>query len=305
MKSISKAFFMVAVLMMWGVYARASAGDHEFTVEKDIHFLTAGGVQLKADVYTPVGKGPWPIVVAFHGGGFVRGDKEDISGKCRRIASGGYVVLNANYRTMSMGFTFPEFIKDAHTAVKWIKKHAAEYGGDPAQVAITGFSAGGYICSLTAVTSHIRQLQHKDEKLAGISSQVQAAVPFYGHHDLTILDEVQAQTARLIWGGSVNEKLLKRASPASYVRRSPPTLLFHNEVDHLVPVQQSRSMYRRLTDAGVPAWYYEFPETAHDLLRPDEDWALGVTVDFLGMFLKGNKHISMPDSVPPRTTTRE
>ena len=276
----------------------ARAADFEIT--EDVTFTTQGGVDLKADVFVPEGEGPFPIVVAVHGGGFVQGDKHDIHRKCKTLAAGGYVVFDANYRTLSYGVQFPAFVQDIHTAVKWIKKHAAEYRGDASLVAITGFSAGSYIASLTAVTWHVKKLQHKDEGLEDVTSKVQAVIPFYGHHDLTILDPVQRETARFIWGGSVSDKLLRLASPVNYLDHAVPTLLFHNLVDSLVPVEQSRSMFKHLQETDVPVYYYEFPETAHDLLRKDEDWALGVTLMFLDKYLKGVEDIELPDSIPPR-----
>jgi len=288
--------FLAVIGLLVILTGRVSAEDIE--TERDVLFAEAGGIELKADIMMPEGEGPFPIVVAVHGGGFVRGDKQDIRRQCRRIASGGYVVFDANYRTMSMGVTFPAFVKDIHAAVSWVRKNAENYRGDPEKIGIMGFSAGAFIASLVAVTPHVKKLHHDIEGLVGIPSDVSALAAFYGHHDLTILDDVQRQTARLIWGGSVNEKLLRISSPANYIDSAVPTVLFHNTVDHLVPVEQSRSMYAQLKAAGVPAYYYEFPREAHDLIGEDEDWALGVAVKFFDRFLKDETDISLPGGIP-------
>ncbi|MFH1538712.1 MAG: alpha/beta hydrolase [bacterium] len=298
---IKVVFLGVAILFSGAAVATAV----EIEIIKDVQFYEASGIPLKADVFVREGEGPFPIVVAVHGGGFVRGDKEDIARQCRTIAEAGYVVFDANYRTLSMGVFFPAFIKDVHTAAKWIKKHAGEYRGDPERLALMGFSAGAYISSLVAVTTHVKKLQHEKDGLADVSSEVQAVIPFYGHHDLAILDEVQQQTARLIWGRKVDEKIARLASPASYMEHAVPTLLFHNEIDPLVPVEQSRSMYRHLKEAGVPVYYYEFPEKAHDLLPDDEKWALGVAAKFLDVYLKGKKDTEMPGAIPEREKLRD
>jgi acetyl esterase/lipase len=267
-----------------------------------ILICTACGVDVKADVYTPAGQGPFPIVVVVHGGGFVRGDKSDMDGRSREIAAAGYVVFNANYRVIAQNVTFPAFVQDIHSAVKWIKYHAAEYKGDPERVAITGQSAGAYIASIVAVTPHIAELQHSGGGLDGVSSSVQAAIPFYGHQDLFILDTVQRETARFIWGGKLTKKAAALASPVSYSDHYLPMLLFHNEGDPIVPVAQSRSMFQHLTDAGIPAYYYEFPVSGHDLAGKDEDWATGVAIMFLDIYLKGKTGLKMPEAIPERAS---
>ncbi len=296
--SAMKRISLISTLLLMFLVSFFSGAAESETFE--ITYATQSQIELKADVIVPQGEGPFPIVVAFHGGGFVRGEKEDISRQCNYISKNGYVVFNANYRTVSQGAHFPGFVKDAHSAVLWIKKHAKEYKGNPDQIALTGFSAGAYIASITAVTPHISVLHHKDPRFEDMSSEVQAVIPFYGHQNLNILDEVQIKTATFVYGKDIshNKKLLNLGSPVYHIGHAVPTLLFHNEIDPLVPVEQSRSMYSIYKDKNLPVYFYEFPRNAHDLLRPDEDWALGVTIKFLDKYLKRMPGIEMPESIP-------
>jgi len=302
MKRIRGCFSLLFFLALCLAFAQKQCvAQQAFTLVEDVPFLEAGGIPLKLDIFVPEGAGPFPMVVAVHGGGFVRGDKGDIHSKCRAFADAGYVVFDANYRTLSVGASYPDFVKDIHTAVKWAKAHAGEYKADPDRAALTGFSAGAYIASIVAVTSQVKKLQHADTEFEGVTSEVQAVISFYGHQDLTILDPVQRETARFIFGGArFTKQDAAEASPASYLDHAAPTLMFHNEVDHLVPVEQSRAMYAHLKGAGAPVYFYEFPEKAHDLLNDDEQWALGVAVKFLDKYLKAQSNIELPDSIPSR-----
>lgn len=292
-KNLLLAFGVIICIAVWAISAQA-----EIRVEKDILILTKTGIDIKGDLFVPDSEAPYPIVVSVHGGGFVRGDKSDMTSKCRRLAEAGYLVFNVNYRTLSMGVAFPEFVKDVHTAVKWITAHGAEYGGDPEKMGIMGVSAGSYISSIVAVTTDNKKFQHKSDP--DVSNDIDVLVAFYGHHDMEILDDVQRQTARLIFGGKISDKALQMASPAYYKENYVPSIFFHNEIDPLVPVEQSRSMNAHLKEAGVPAYYYEFPEKAHDLLRDDEKWAVSVAIDFLDKYLKGKENITLPESIPER-----
>lgn len=298
MENVKIGFLLTACLT---VVASCHAAAVGFKVEKDVVFAVRNGITLKADVYEPEGAGPFPILVMLHGGGFIRGDKADVETEASQFASLGFVVFAANYRTLNMGAHYPDFVRDAHTAVSWIWKHAEEYNADPARIAITGFSAGCYIASLTAVTPDVEKLHHAKLDAAELGETrpiIGALVAFYGAHDLEHLDETIAQAAQLIFGSKPSGKKVVEASPAHYMGHAVPTIFFHNTGDRAVTVEQSRMMFEKLKKAGVPAAYYEFPRNAHDLLPDDEKWAIDVAAAFLDKYLSGKEGVVLPDSVP-------
>ena len=96
--------------------------------------------RLKLDVYYPEGQQDCPVIVWFHGGGLEGGNKEIPA----QLQKKGWVVVGVNYRLLPK-VTVRETLDDAAEAVAWVFRHAAEYGGDPAKVVVTGHSAGGYI----------------------------------------------------------------------------------------------------------------------------------------------------------------
>jgi acetyl esterase len=101
------------------------------------------GADIAARVYVPDGDGPHPIVVFFHGGGWVVCDLDTHDHVARAIArDAAALVVSVDYR-MGPESRFPTAPHDCFTATRWIAEHAAELGGDASRLAVCGDSAGG------------------------------------------------------------------------------------------------------------------------------------------------------------------
>jgi acetyl esterase len=106
---------------------------------------------LPVRVYTPEGRGPFPLVVFFHGGGWVLGDLDTHDPFCRALCAGaGCVVVSVAYR-LAPEHPFPAASDDALAATRWVAAHAAEIGGDPVRIAVAGDSAGGNLAAATTL----------------------------------------------------------------------------------------------------------------------------------------------------------
>ncbi len=98
---------------------------------------------LPVRVYHPAPGEARPLVVYFHGGGWVIGDVEIVDKPCRALANvSRCVVASVNYR-LSPELKFPAPAEDCYAATNWLAEHAAEIGSDPNAVAVAGDSAGG------------------------------------------------------------------------------------------------------------------------------------------------------------------
>jgi acetyl esterase len=117
---------------------------------KDLEVDGAAG-KLKARLYTPPGAdGPYPLVVFYHGGGFVVCDLDTHDPACRLLCREAQVnVLSVEYR-LAPEHPFPAAVEDARAALRWAFAHAAELGADPARLAVAGDSAGGNLAAVTA-----------------------------------------------------------------------------------------------------------------------------------------------------------
>lgn len=107
--------------------------------------------KLPLFVYTPPGKGPFPVVLYFHGGGFVMADTRTYEPSIRAIAKGaGAVVVSVDYH-QAPEHKFPAAPNDAFAAYQWLLANADEIGGDAARVAVAGESAGGNLAAVVAL----------------------------------------------------------------------------------------------------------------------------------------------------------
>jgi acetyl esterase len=114
--------------------------------------ITEGpGGELRIRVYSPHGSGPFPLLVFFHGSGFVLCSLDTHDGMCRNLCAGAEcVVASVDYR-LAPEHKFPAGIDDCWHATRWAAAHAAELGADARRIAIGGDSAGGNMAAVTAL----------------------------------------------------------------------------------------------------------------------------------------------------------
>lgn len=178
-----------------------------YDLAKDVEWAAPEGFELTMDIYTPkTGRNSYPVIVMFHGGGWLINSKSIMNEAAAYLATHGeYVVCNVNYRLLvDLGNTvrMNEIVEDAFGAVLWVKAHIDQYKGDPARVIVTGDSAGGHLASI--ITLQGRQLSSKrfmgaphgfqpswlpagktaEEVAAEDGLAVQAAIISYGAFDL-------------------------------------------------------------------------------------------------------------------------
>ena len=107
--------------------------------------------EIRARLYVPEGAGPHPVVVFFHGSGFVLLDLDTHDLICRQLAAGaGALVISVDYR-LAPEHPYPAAPDDCLAATRWAAAHAGELGGDPRRLALAGDSAGGCLVAATAL----------------------------------------------------------------------------------------------------------------------------------------------------------
>jgi acetyl esterase len=109
----------------------------------------AGDIPVR--VYTPDGEGPFPILVWYHGGGWVIGDLDTADSAARRLCTlAETLVVSVDYR-LAPEHPFPAGTDDGWAALTWVAEHGADLGGDPTRLAIGGDSAGGTLAAEAAL----------------------------------------------------------------------------------------------------------------------------------------------------------
>jgi acetyl esterase/lipase len=213
-----------------------------------------GGVAM--DVFTPIGDGPWPAVVLFHGGGWISGEKEDLEPLARRIAQNGAVVFNAGYEALSAGVFFPETFDQVTCAIRAAGALAESSGTDGLIVA--GYSAGAHLGALSVFSDGLFDTGCEDAPepmilgFAGIS----------GPYDSDVYPQLF-----LNFGAARDDdpELWAAGNPTNYLAgHAPlPTLLMHGDRDFVVAPPLSRWFADALDAAGDPVELITFPELDH------------------------------------------
>lgn len=168
----------------------------------------------KLDLYLPEGQSNFPVLVFFHGGGLMRGDKEGSENVGMALAGAGVGAAVANYR-LSPNVAHPEHAEDAARAIAWVHANIEDHGGNPEKIFISGHSAGGYLSALLA-------LDPRYLKAEGLSpSSLAGSMPIAGFF---YVDEIAPDRPKDVWGEKT--ATWKEASPSQYLSADAPPLLF-------------------------------------------------------------------------------
>ena len=120
-------------------------------VSTSVHSAPVDGGAVEVRVHRPAGTAPLPVLVYLHGGGWILGSARQTDRICRRLAEiTGAVVASVDYR-LAPEHQAPVPAEDCYAALTWVVDHAAELGGDAADVAIGGQSAGGNLAAAVAL----------------------------------------------------------------------------------------------------------------------------------------------------------
>jgi acetyl esterase/lipase len=252
--------------------ARPFSMKHREVVRiRDLVYAEADDRALRVDVYhrrdTPSNA---PVLLFVHGGAWILGFKEyQALPMLHRMAAQGWVCMSVDYR-LSPRASFPDHVVDVKRAIAWAKARAADFGGDPGFLALSGNSAGAHLASLAALTWDDPSYQ---PGFSDADTRVDACVSFYGVYDFTdslgawpsgwllpFLEQVVLKKKR-----ADDPEAFRSASPLFRVRSdAPPFLVVHGEKDSLVPVAEGRAFSAALREVSeAPVVYVEVPDAQH------------------------------------------
>jgi len=231
--------------------------------------------------YRPSTDPDLPVVVYFHGGGWVFGDLETHDYPCRAMANAGRcLVLSVDYG-LAPEHPFPEPVEECVTVTRWVVEHAASLGGDPRRVAVAGGSSGGNLAAAVA-------LRARDSGFAELAAQVLVYPPLDATTSLPSYREnahgynLSATEMRFYWAAyhqgeaDLHEPLLSPLH-APDLSGLPPTMILTAEFDVLR--DDGEEFGRRLREHGVEAVVRRYDGQIHGFLglraiSPDADHAL-------------------------------
>ncbi len=245
------------------------------------------------DIYLPAQGANFPLVIWIHGGGWRTGDKYADMGymksTLKNLIDNGYAVASIDY-SQSTSKTFPTQIQECNQAINFLTENIAKYKLDKSRFALMGFSAGGHLASLLALSLNdsVKEFLPNGKS---ISFKIKAVVDFYGPSDLLSLSLIRYETdstklegISIFLGGSVMTRpdVAKRASPVEYIdKNDPPFLIIHGEKDDQVPVTQSKILHSFLIRAGVKSKIKVVKDAPHYGVMFDSDSVQNEVFNFL------------------------
>jgi acetyl esterase len=225
------------------------------------------GGPLAIRIYTPRGTRPFPVVVFFHGGGWVVGDLDTQDNISRALAfRSESVVVSVDYR-LAPEHPFPAATDDAWAATLWTWRNAASIGADPKRIAVAGDSAGGVLACGIA-------LRARDEGAPVLSAQVN----FYGSCNYPSErrpSSVEFADGPILTNADVNYFWAQYLSDPSNQQNDPqaspfraqshanvaPAFIAAPEID---PTRDDIEAYgAKLSKANVPVSVVRYPGTVH------------------------------------------
>lgn len=225
-----------------------------------------GGQSLELDLHVPKeGGGLRPVVVFFHGGGWITGSRDSVSLHLLPWMERGWATANVSYR-LARDALAPAAVWDARHAVRWVVEHAGEHGLDPDRVVLGGFSSGAHLALMAALPGHLPPTHGEDPREAP-APQVSAVVSWFGISDVAaLMAGPRPRAFARHWLGPRPDamELARALSPVERVSAAldappgskqvgPPAIVsVHGDRDPVIPFEQSARLHEALDRAGVP-----------------------------------------------------
>jgi acetyl esterase len=227
-------------------------------------YKTVGDTQLKLYVFKPEG---WkatdkrPAIVCFFGGGWTGGTPRQFLPQCKYLATRGMVAIAADYRVASRNpVKAVDCVKDAKSAIRFVRKNAASLGVDPNRIVAAGGSAGGH---LAAACGTIAGFDEPNED-TGISSRPNAMLLFNPAVVLAPVAGLDLDESRLATLGDRMGTNPRELSPYHHVAPgAPPTAIFHGKDDQVVPYETVAAFAKAMQAAGNKCELFGYDGQGH------------------------------------------
>lgn len=268
-----KALFLAAILFFQLTLITSA---EEFSPDEVVVYKTVDDVQLDMNFFFPEGHAASdqrPAIIFFHGGGWKGGSPSQFFPHCEYLAERGIVAASAQYRLEKTNGTTPqECVKDGKSAMRWLRKNAANYGVDPDRIMAGGGSAGGHVAAATAFIEGFNEAGED----TSISCSPAALVLFNPVFD----------NSENGYGYDRVQDYWESFSPMHNIRKpAPPTVVFLGTEDHLIPVDTAKEYRRRMEAAGGVCELHIYSGEGHGFFNYKKTKAYNATVAAMDRFL--------------------
>ncbi len=223
--------------------------------------------EIPIRLYVPEGHGPFPVLLYFHGGGWISGNLDTEDSGCRYFCrESSCLVLSVGYR-LPPEHPFPIGLEDCYAAACWLAEQTTLLGGDPARLAVCGASGGGNFAAAIALMCRDREGPPLCFQLLLVPAlDFDLTTSSWQSYDGYMICSQEFLLVRNLYIPNIEERIHPYAAPllAADLHSLPPALIITAECD---PVRDGAERYgQRLRSAGVPATTSRYEGMVHGFM---------------------------------------
>ena len=248
----------------------------------DVNYVGDGKTYHTLDIYVPKeAKESYPVVIHTYGSAWSSNNMKgsaDLSTICAAYVKAGYAVVTPNHRAANDA-KYPAQLHDIKAVVRFVRGNAAKYKFDTNFVAVSGFSSGGHLSSLTATTCGLKEgksgsvtvdLVGDLGEYTSYSSCVDGAVLWSPPTDIYTMNPISMGGSGTMEGKFIGaeregnkDKWMVASSPYYASDDDSPVIIFHGTADKVVNIEQSKELYDSLKHHNVVTEYVQVPNGEH------------------------------------------
>ena len=243
---------------------------------------------LTTDIHVPEGEGPFPILVYFHGGGWISGSPKSHRKICHRFAEAGFLVFNVDY-ALAPENPFPQGFDECCESVRWVVANAEKYNGDSNRLSVGGDSAGGNLTAACAAS--LADDSEVDIKKILLIYGVFDFLSMRETSDVLVDTDADLMTEMMIGsylGLERDEAVLSdpRVSPIHVSDKLPPAHILCGTLDGLMA--GSKILAEKLNSQGIENEEFYYENMPHGFLHFEDYFTESrEAIDRMVVFLNG------------------
>lgn len=263
---------------------QSGSGSMEYSEKfADVNYVGDGKTYHNLDIYLPKeAKDSYPVVIHTYGSAWSMNNSKgsaDINTICAGFLKAGFAVVTPNHRSASDAI-YPAALHDIKAVVRFVRGNAAKYKFDTNFVAVSGFSSGGHLSSLTATTCGMKEgksgsvtvdLEGSLGEFTSFSSCVDAACLWSPPTDIYTMNPISSFGGSGTFEGAFigveregnKDKWMVASSPYYASEEDPPIIMFHGTSDQVVNIEQSQELYDSLQKHNVVSEFVKVSGGTH------------------------------------------
>ncbi len=265
--------------------------------------ITGPGGDIPIRIYTPKGNGPFPVIVYYHGGGWVIADLDTYDSSPRALANAAEAIVVSSHYRQAPEHPFPASHDDAFAAYKWVRDNARSFNGDANRIAVAGESAGGNLAAAVCIMARDQNVPlpvHKAliypvagtdmntpsyQENANAKPLGMAGMQWFAKHEFKKPEDKEDPRINLV------------RTPVS--KNSPPCTIITAEIDPLR--SEGKMLAEHLRQAGVKVNYKNYDGVAHEffgmgaVVPEAKDATQVVAADLKKSFSAAKRNSKKPD----------